>query len=214
MNKFPANVCEKLNHYVYIYIDPRNNEIFYVGKGKNNRVFSHPNDTTENDKTKRIQELKNANLEPIIEILIHGINTDEAVQRIETSIIDLIGIKNLTNIQRGYKSKEYGRMTIDQILSYYNSEKVQINEPVILININKTYKYGISDIELYDATRSAWVVNDNRERAKYALSIYQGIVKEVYEIKGWYLNNSTFNTRKNEELDLETNRYEIGRAHV
>ena len=175
-------------------------------------MFSHPNDTTENDKTKRIQELKNANLEPIIEILIHGINTDEAVQRIETSIIDLIGIKNLTNIQRGYKSKEYGRMTIDQILSYYNSEKVQINDPVILININKTYKYGISDIELYDATRSAWVVNDNRERAKYALSIYQGIVKEVYEIKGWYLNNSTFNTRKNEELDLETNRYEfVGR---
>ncbi len=29
------------NHYVYIYSDPVTNEPFYVGKGKDNRMFSH-----------------------------------------------------------------------------------------------------------------------------------------------------------------------------
>lgn len=39
--RFPEEVCRKLGNYVYRLIDPRNGEIFYVGKGRNNRVFDH-----------------------------------------------------------------------------------------------------------------------------------------------------------------------------
>lgn len=38
---FTEQVCEKLGHYVYRLIDPRNGETFYVGKGTGNRVFQH-----------------------------------------------------------------------------------------------------------------------------------------------------------------------------
>ena len=39
-NAFPHDVVDKLKHYVYRLIDPRNGETFYVGKGKGDRVFA------------------------------------------------------------------------------------------------------------------------------------------------------------------------------
>ncbi len=33
MKKFPSSVIDKLKFHVYIYSDPRDNTIFYVGKG-------------------------------------------------------------------------------------------------------------------------------------------------------------------------------------
>ncbi|QEY21607.1 hypothetical protein D0S48_13550 [Psychrobacillus sp. AK 1817] len=42
MNRqFSKEVINKLKYYVYIYSDPETEEIFYVGKGIGNRVFSH-----------------------------------------------------------------------------------------------------------------------------------------------------------------------------
>jgi hypothetical protein len=32
---------KKLGFYVYALIDPRNEQPFYIGKGKNNRVYEH-----------------------------------------------------------------------------------------------------------------------------------------------------------------------------
>lgn len=44
MNKFNQATVEKLKYYVYAltYLDDNNKEIvFYIGKGKANRIFSH-----------------------------------------------------------------------------------------------------------------------------------------------------------------------------
>ena len=38
---FTPFVEEQLGSYVYLLTDPRNGEIFYVGKGLGNRVFAH-----------------------------------------------------------------------------------------------------------------------------------------------------------------------------
>lgn len=40
--------------------------------------------------------------------------------------------------------------------------------------------------ELYEATRGNWVIGRRREKAKYALAVYNGIIREVYEIEKWY----------------------------
>ena len=39
--QFSAIVEEKLEWYVYALIDPRDGRLFYIGKGKGNRVFAH-----------------------------------------------------------------------------------------------------------------------------------------------------------------------------
>jgi hypothetical protein len=43
MNKYnlTQSTIEKLGYYVYLLIDPRNDKVFYVGKGKGNRVNQH-----------------------------------------------------------------------------------------------------------------------------------------------------------------------------
>lgn len=118
---FSSNVIDELKYYVYIYSHPITKKIFYVGKGKGNRVFLHLNDKNNTNKTKLIQELKWQGISPEIEILTHGLEDENTALKVEASIIDLLGIKNLTNTQSGHKSKLFGRMSIDQINSTYNN---------------------------------------------------------------------------------------------
>jgi len=48
--------------------------------------------------------------------------------------------------------------------------------------------------ELYDATRASWKLGPKRELASYAFAIFEGIVREVYEITVWLPAGSTFNS--------------------
>lgn len=194
-NRFPLEIHSKLKYYIYIYIDPRDNQIFYVGKGKCDRVFAHLSEESEKDKVKRIREIQSEGLQPKIEIVIHGIDNGVDAQRIEASIIDCFGIDNLTNIQRGYHSKEFGRMSIEQIIATYQSEPVNVTHDVVAFKINQTFRYGLSPVELYDITRHSWVMSTRREKARYAIAVYQGVVQEVYEIEAWLPQNSTLNTK-------------------
>ena len=47
----------KEEYYVYVYIDPRNYEEFYYGKGKGNRKEAHLKDGSDSEKAKRIKEI-------------------------------------------------------------------------------------------------------------------------------------------------------------
>lgn len=215
MDKFSRSDTDILYYYVYVYIDPTNDEIFYVGKGKGNRVFSHLNDLKETEKTKYIRNLKMQGIKPRIEIIIHGIPENIAL-RVEAAIIDLLGIENLTNRQLGFKSASFGRMTTNQIESLYAKNNVDVDDSVILIRISQAFRYSMSAIQLYDYTRGHWKLKRQRaEQAKYALSIYQGVVQEVYEILQWFEANKTFSVRVNNELierDKDSNtkgRYEF-----
>jgi len=209
MSEFPASIQDKIKYYVYLYIDPRNDQIFYVGKGRGNRAFSHLRDQGKSEKNLRIHEIQSDGFQPKIEILVHGLEDESTARKIEASIIDLLGIVNLTNIQSGYESREFGRMSTEQLKALYGAKKVIIGEPSILININKTFRYGMSPVELYDVTRSAWVVGPNREKPVLALSVYQGIVQEVYKIASWFPNNTTLNSRKTPSEDLKDDRWEF-----
>ena len=40
---FDEKTCQVLKYYVYMLLDPRDNKPFYIGKGKDNRIFNHLN---------------------------------------------------------------------------------------------------------------------------------------------------------------------------
>ena len=48
--------------YVYVYIDPRNNEEFYYGKGTGSRKLAHLSQEGDNEKINRIKNIKKEGL--------------------------------------------------------------------------------------------------------------------------------------------------------
>jgi hypothetical protein len=69
----PEEVASRLKYYVYLYVDPRDGRVFYVGKGKGQRALSHLSDPTAGEKTGLIRELRDAGLSPRLEVLAHGL---------------------------------------------------------------------------------------------------------------------------------------------
>ncbi|CAH0347677.1 hypothetical protein [Bacillus sp. CECT 9360] len=205
--KFSQEVINKLKYYVYIYSDPLTDEIFYVGKGMGNRVFSHLTDSQDTEKSHFIKNILDRGQEPKIEILTHGLEDENTAFKVEAAIIDLIGKEKLTNKVRGWQSGVFGRVEVNQLISHYEREQVNIDEPAILIRLNRLFRYDMTDIELYDATRGVWRIGENREKVKYAFAVFDGIVHEVYKVIAWFQAGSTFNTRGS--LEDEKNRWEF-----
>ena len=200
MKRFSSPVIKELKYYVYMYSNPITDEVFYVGKGKGERIFQHLDEVGECQKVAYLNELKSQGLQPKLEILIHGLDDELTALRVESSIIDLIGIKNLTNKQSGYKSATFGRMSLKQIVALYDKKKVTVDEPVIFIRINQLFRYSMSEMELYEYTRGKWKLDPTRaSKAKYALAVFEGIIQEVYEIHHWYKAGTTFGLRLEKE---------------
>jgi len=93
------------NYYVYVYIDPRNYEEFYYGKGKWNRKEDHLKSSDDNEKTKIIKEIQNEGLEPIIKVIARGLTEHDAFL-VEKTLIWKLG-KSLTNISAGYFADKF-----------------------------------------------------------------------------------------------------------
>lgn len=73
---------------------------------------------------------------------------------------------------------------------------MNIQEPVILISVSKTYEPNISSEKLYEITRGDWVIGERRNKATYAFSVYKGIVQEVYRIHNWFPVTTTVKEQK------------------
>ena len=184
------STIEKLGYYVYLLIDPRNNEVFYVGKGKGNRINQHllgalDDKTNETEKIKKIREIQNIGLEVKHFVLRHELTEKEAFE-VESAVIDVLGKDNLTNLVKGHLSEDKGLMKLEDIKIKYEADDAVFEVPVILININNLYQRNMSEKEIYDATRKSWKVNINRvSNIKIACSVYRGIIREVFLIDKW-----------------------------
>lgn len=189
----PRAVAAKLGHYVYVYVDPRDERVFYVGKGQGSRALAHLR-AAERRVQLKIQEILKEGVSPRIDILAHSLPDVQTALKIEAAAIDLLGLGNLTNAVRGH-GVQFGRMPLAELSAHYQRRKVTISDPSILIRINRLYRYGMSDAELYDATRSAWVVGPHRDRVNFAMAVYEGVIREVYRITSWLPGGTTFNSR-------------------
>lgn len=79
-----------------------------------------------------------------------------------------------------------GRSRLSHLIAHYRHKRVDVREPATLIRISKLYRPQMSPMELYDATRGSWKVGPQREKAKLASAVFEGVVREVYEIKQWF----------------------------
>lgn len=200
-----TDVAHKLGHYVYAYIDPGNDEAFYIGKGVGARATTHLNDRKETEKVKRIQSIRDAGQEPRIDIVAHGLRDDAEASRVEAALIELVGVHRLTNEIRGLGTNEFPRRPLADFVMECSPRQVDIAVPCLLIRINKRFEYGMSDEALYESTRGIWIIGHRRDRARFGMAVYAGIVREVYEIESWHRAGSTpYKTRDAQELALKS----------
>lgn len=206
-------VALKLAYYVYAYVDPRDSGIFYIGKGCGTRALAHLDEVGESAKLQRIAELKAAGLHPRIDILAHGIANEATALRIEAAVIDVLWPgKTLTNKVRGNQRLELGRICLSELEFQYAAEPINIAEPSMLIRINKLYRPGMSAEALYEATRGIWTCGSRRENARYGFAVFQGVVREVYEIHSWHpAGTLEYRTRAREDVQ-SSRRWEFSGA--
>ncbi|OFY96728.1 MAG: hypothetical protein A3K10_15680 [Bacteroidetes bacterium RIFCSPLOWO2_12_FULL_31_6] len=111
------------NYYVYFLIDPRNNEVFYIGKGKKNRINNHFKELEKYEKYNKeetnekiikfsnhakldiMQSIIEDGKEIIVEKVIENLSEESAFV-LEEILVDRFGQKidrkgHLTNLLRG-----------------------------------------------------------------------------------------------------------------
>ncbi len=189
MTSFNAEVSAQLRCYVYRLIDPMNGETFYVGRGRGNRVFDHANGVTidENDgledtKLERIRLIKDKGHDVIHIIHRHGLS-DEAVKEVEASLIDVF--TGLTNRIGGQGSSSFGPSNAIDLIRRYSLAEAQRDQDHKLIVIKIADATVVERGNRLEATRSAWRASLSRANScDFALSVTNGIIRDVYAVKG------------------------------
>ncbi len=205
--QFSQKTQEELKYYVYTLIDPRDNKIFYVGKGKENRVFYHINEAIsnpiENEKLEIIRSIKLENLKVKHYIIKHGLEENEAII-VESVLIDFLtfndfeDVAKISNIVAGHHSFNQGIKTVNECEILYNCEELKkedIQHNILVININKTFdnkrkRKNENPVyerpNIYEATRGWWVLDKERaEKTEFVLAEYRGVIRAIFKPEKW-----------------------------
>ena len=208
----PSEAGDRLGpFYVYTLIDPRNDKIFYVGKGTGSRLLSHGKEAdlasdsrSQSAKISRIREIRASGTEPRIDVIRHGLSEQQALL-VEATLIDCI--EELVNIVAGH-GKDKGRSSLDELISLYGAQPINNDAPPALLirlgpwkekNIDKEiepgiyrtgigYKEGITPSELMNSTRAWWRIDPKRiqkQKILHAVAVYEGVTRGLMQIGDW-----------------------------
>lgn len=191
-DRFMPLVAEKLGYYVYALRDPRNDQIFYAGKGVGDRVYQHARNARKVDRHKthselqldRIHKIHDADKEVGIEIIRHRLESEEAAFEVEAAVIDALRVAGvpLTNVVAGHGVRHRWR-PLAELEGEYAARPVDIKHPLLLIRLSDL---PTDENELYRRTRQWWKLDGKRAGTRqFGLGVYQGVVRAVYRIEGW-----------------------------
>ena len=197
MDKFSEKSLIALgNFYVYGLIDPRTNQLFYIGKGKDNRVFEHEKESinsidSDKLKLKTILEIKNAGLE-VKKIIINSNLTEQEAFAAEASLINafnFISGMNLTNIAAGHHSTE--ALTVEEFEQLHGAVPLQekdIKHKILVIKINQLYKRGMNEQSIYEIVRGIWRASiEKAKTVDYVFGVYNSLIIAVYKPTKWFI---------------------------
>jgi hypothetical protein len=102
--------CDSVKgYYVYLLIDPRDNSVFYVGKGKSERYAAHYKEWASRNiinaaKHERIEGIVSEGLKPLPKCFVDRLD-EQAAYDTEKELIRGIGLDRLTNAAPGQTSE-------------------------------------------------------------------------------------------------------------
>lgn len=213
---FSGKAVEQLNgFYVYALIDPRNNQVFYIGKGIGNRVFSHEIESgkspkSEKAKLKRIQEIEAAGF-GVKRIIVNWSMTESEAFAAEAALINMLSFLSadmLTNAVAGHHVHE--AMTVEDFDLLYGAEHLKqedIQHSIMVIKINKLYRKGMNPQELYDIVRGNWrasMASIQKRNVEYVFGVYNQLIVAVYKPDEWHYVHDRIDVPQIDDLDEET----------
>lgn len=196
-HKIPYDTRLALAFYVYALRDPRNHEVFYIGKGKDERILQHvveagKNPQSEKAKLRRIQEIEASGLSVEHLFLRTGMKTESEAFAVEQAVIDAFlanratssGSSVLTNLVAGHEHSDVGLASLETVLARYGKAQTpEIKRSVLVLKLNQKWQPDMSQESLLEASRGVWGVGrETREKAEIALVISFGVIRGVFEI--------------------------------
>lgn len=198
MDKFSKELHPKIGYYVYLLIDPRDNSIFYVGKGQGDRIFAHAKGALKeteqsslSTKIELIKEIQAEGKEVEYRIVRWNLENEDKAFEIESILIDLLtneGLKKtggLKNKIDGKHSSTYGILTpkeIEAILTRGELDTSNLKDKLIAITLNQS----LEGPSLYERVRGNWNMSPKHaEQADYVLAVYDGVIIGVFKPEKW-----------------------------
>lgn len=206
----PLEVAERLGpYYVYLLVDPRDDAVFYVGKGSKQRLLAHgreadltSNEQPSSSKVRRIQAIRRAGWEPRVDVIRHGLDESQALL-VEAALID--SLDGLANTAGGHGA-QHGRQPLSEYVARYGASPVADDAPpVVLIRVGQWrempeemepgvwrrgngYFPGIEPRELLDSARGWWRISPasiQRRGINHAVAVFDGVTRGIMEIGDW-----------------------------
>lgn len=159
-----------MDFYVYQLIDPRNNKVFYVGKGKDKRMYEHEKEAKRNKKHPKciiINEILDLGYKIEYKVVKEFDDEVQAYQ-FEKELIDKIGLQNLTNCIPGGNFSKFTKT--------YNAKYrhlVKSLSKILRINVNNKITSKILESgfnKLYKNKHPLWI---KQEFKKYNIKLEQ-----------------------------------------
>jgi hypothetical protein len=197
---FLPGVEERLRFYVYLLIDPRGGDVFYVGKGQRGRCFEHAAAVragqavrdVETAKVRRIADIHALGLEVHVEILRHDLTEHEALL-VESAVIDALDSAQLTNIVAGHHASTSGRASVHELNARLGARRLAIaaEHRLLLIRLNELPGGAEDEAALYERTRKWWRIGARWTQPvdpaspTHALAVHRGVVRAAFRISRW-----------------------------
>lgn len=213
IKSFSEKALQNLNgYYVYALIDPRNNKVFYIGKGIDNRVFSHEMESgkapdSEKKKLQTIYAIETSGLQVKRIIINWGLTENEAFAA-EAALINFLNFTDdiqLTNIVAGHHVHE--SLSVEDFETMYGAQPLlesDIKHNILVIKINKRYRRNMTAFELYEAVRGIWKASMNsikKRKVEYVFGVYNQLIVAVYKPDEWHYVHEMIDVPRPEELN-------------
>jgi hypothetical protein len=147
-------------------------------------------DPQPSDKLERIREIiRNVPSGPQIIILRHGLphagTPAEVASEVEAAIIDVLlrWKVPLTNVVRGANT-ERGLRSLESLRAELATLPLRLEQPAMLVTINRTWFDGMSEEEVWSAARGWWVAKpeDRSPRPELLLAVADKIVRGAWRL--------------------------------
>jgi len=190
---FSENSINDLKYYVYILVDPRDERIFYVGKGIGNRVFDHEKEIVSSPKNDLINDILSHGLTVKKYIVHSGLKESEAyvAETVLNKFLRFMGY-NLTNLQTAINLteecclvEEYDRLHSKESLNKDNFVDLHAFR-VAFLNFNAiSRKNTWSELEYEKTMQQYFGFHKQTELPSIVFVVRKGIIYSCYKVNSW-----------------------------